>query len=443
MFDEALQYLSSLGHETLAIKLGLATTEKLLEALCNPQLSFPAVQLAGTNGKGSTAVMLEAIVRAAGIKTGLYTSPHLLHITERIRINGQEISREEFARLTMQVRLSAQRLLDEGSLETLPTFFEHLTAIALLAFSEATVQLAILETGLGGRLDATTCASAEIVAITPIALDHQEYLGETLGEIAAEKAAIIRPGVSAALIAPQEPEALASILRRCADCGVTPRLHACEVKMLGADKGGRVRATFQTAEAEYENVLLGLRGRHQTTNAALAIALAEVLRARGFSIPSEAIIAGLETSIHPGRLELYDSEPAILFDGAHNVAGALALRAFLDEFTKAPLTLLFGAMRDKDLAGIAAILFPAARHLILTEPSNPRAATLETLARLVPDGFDSSRITLVPDAHEALSAARAQTPSGGIICVTGSLYLIGEVQRNPHSAIGRHFYGYT
>jgi dihydrofolate synthase/folylpolyglutamate synthase len=429
MFDEALQYLLSLGHETLAIRLGLTNTERLLVALGNPQRSFPAVQIAGTNGKGSTAVMLEAVVCAAGIKTGLYTSPHLVHITERIRINEQEISREDFARLTEKVRASAQGLLDEGRLETLPTFFEHLTAIALLAFSEANVQLAILETGLGGRLDATTAAQAEIVAITPIALDHQEYLGETLGEIAAEKAAIIRPGVSA-VVAPQSPEALDRILKRCADCGVAPRLHACKVKVLGADKGGRVRATFQTAEAIYENVLLGLRGRHQTTNAALAIALAEALRARGFSIPPEAIITGLETSVHPGRLELRcDTEPAILFDGAHNAAGALSLRDFLDEFTKGPITLLFGAMRDKDLAQMAATLFPIAQHLVLTELSNPRAATLETLARLVPHGFDSSRITLAPSALEALSAARAQTPARGIICVTGSLYLIGEVQR--------------
>jgi dihydrofolate synthase/folylpolyglutamate synthase len=429
-FDEALQYLSSLGHETLNIKLGLTNTERLLEALGNPQRFFPSVQIAGTNGKGSTAVMLEAIARAAGIKTGLYTSPHLIHITERIRVNGQEISRADFARLTTLVRSNAQGLVDEGRLETLPTLFEHLTAIALLAFSQASVQLAILETGLGGRLDATTCAQAEIVALTSIALDHQEYLGETLGEIAAEKAAIIRPGIRAAVVAPQAPEALAPILKRCAVSGVVPRLHACEVKVLGADKGGRVRATFQTAEAVYENVLLGLRGRHQTTNAALAIELAEALRGRGFSVPPEAIVAGLETSTHPGRLELRDGQPAILFDGAHNAAGALALRDFLDEFTKAPRTLLFGAMRDKDLAGIAAILFPVAQHLVLTEPSNPRAATIETLARLVPEGFDSSRITFVPDAHDALWAARAQTPSDGIICVAGSLYLIGEVQRS-------------
>jgi dihydrofolate synthase/folylpolyglutamate synthase len=426
-FDEALQYLLSLGHETLAIKLGLTNTERLLEALGRPQTSFPSVQIAGTNGKGSTAVMLEAIASAAGINAGLYTSPHLTSITERIRIDGREITREDFARLTMKVRESAQALLSEGSLETLPTFFEHVTAIALLAFSEARVQLAILETGLGGRLDATTTAGAEIVAITPIALDHQEYLGETLREIAVEKAAIIRPGVCA-IVAPQAPDTLDVILKRCADCKVAPRFDECKTTMLGADETGRVRATFETREGRYENVLLGLRGRHQMTNAAVAIALAEALRERGFSLPPEAIIAGLESSTHPGRLELRDGQPAILFDGAHNVAGARALRDFLDEFIKGHITLVFGAMRDKDLNEIAATLFPVAQHLIFTQPSNPRAATLETLSRLVPHGFDSSRITLAPTILEAISAARAQTPPRGIICVTGSLYLIGEVQ---------------
>jgi dihydrofolate synthase / folylpolyglutamate synthase len=429
MFDAALQYLLSLGHETLAIKLGLTNTERLLEALNNPQTSFPSVQIAGTNGKGSTAVMLEAILQAAALKTGLYTSPHLKSITERVRLNNQEISREDFARLTTRVRSMAQSLVTEGVLETLPTFFEHLTVIAFAAFEEAHVQLAILETGIGGRLDATTTAQAETVAITPIALDHQEYLGETLIEIAAEKAAIIRPGVTA-IVAPQEREALDVILERCAACGVIPRLGEYRVELLGADDVGRVRATFETKEDCYENVHLALRGRHQITNASLAIALAEALRERGFYLPRAAIIEGLESAQHAGRLELRRTAGTsdILFDGAHNPAGARALRDFLDEFVQAPITLLFGAMRDKDLALMTATLFPVAQRLILTAPANPRAATLETLARLVPQGFDSSRITLAPSAIEALHAARRETPSDGIICVTGSLYLIGEVQ---------------
>jgi dihydrofolate synthase/folylpolyglutamate synthase len=427
LFDDALRYLLSLGHETLAIKLGLRNTLQLLEALDQPQRAFPKVQIAGTNGKGSTAAMLDAICRAAGIETGLYTSPHLINITERIRIEGREITPEEFARLTSRVRAVAQSLCEAGTLDALPTFFEQVTAIALLAFSEAQVQLGILETGLGGRLDATTAALAEVVAITPVALDHQEYLGHTLSEIAAEKAAIIRPGV-AALIAPQPYEALAVMLRRCEACGVTPRLTGSEASVVGADSLGRLRVTFKTEQDQYANVLLGLRGRHQVTNAVLAVELAEVLRERGFNIGRREIIEGLKTAQHAGRLEMRPGPPAILFDGAHNVAGARALRDYLDEFARQPLTLVFGAMRDKDVAEIADILFPAARRLVLTSPANPRAATVETLARAVPFNFDSSKITLAPDALRALRAAREQTPEDGLICITGSLYLVGEMQ---------------
>src|SRR6266576_1306215 len=221
-FDEALSYLLSLGHETLTIKLGLRNTETLLTALADPHKEFPSVQIAGTNGKGSTAVMLDSICRAAGIRAGLFTSPHLISITERIKIAGEQVSETDFARLTAQVKTTAEELIKQGGLETLPTFFEHVTAIALLAFREAKVELAILETGLGGRLDSTTAAGADIGAITPIAMDHEEYLGNTLAEIAAEKAAIIRPGVTA-IVAPQSKEAREVIIRQGETVGVEPR----------------------------------------------------------------------------------------------------------------------------------------------------------------------------------------------------------------------------
>src|SRR5918993_2132843 len=233
-FDEAVKYLLSLGHETLAMKLGLRNVELLLAALGSPQGSFPAVQIAGTNGKGSTAAMLDAVCRAASLRAGLYTSPHLVSVTERVRVAGRDITREEFARQTAAVRGAALGL--RAQLGALPTFFEHLTAVALAAFREARVELAILETGLGGRLDATTAARAATVAVTPVALDHQEYLGRTLAEIAAEKAAIIRPGTRA-VVAPQEPEVKEVILRRCRECDVEPRFAAedTEVEEAGAD----------------------------------------------------------------------------------------------------------------------------------------------------------------------------------------------------------------
>src|SRR3954462_11606142 len=206
-FDQALAYLLSLGHETLTIKLGLRNTETLLAALRNPERSYRAVQIAGTNGKGSTAAFLDSMCRAASIRTGLFTSPHLVSITERIIVNGEPICENEFARLTAVVKEASEQLVARGGLQTLPTFFEQVTATALLAFAKANVALAILETGLGGRLDSTTAARASTLAITSIAMDHQEYLGSTLAEIAAEKAAIIHSGATVT-VAPQDTDAL-------------------------------------------------------------------------------------------------------------------------------------------------------------------------------------------------------------------------------------------
>lgn len=427
-FQEALSYLISLGHETLTIKLGLKNTEILLEALGNPHEAFPAVQIAGTNGKGSTAVMLGSICRTAGLRTGLFTSPHLISITERIKINGEHLSEQEFARFTDEVRTTAERLVEAGKLDTLPTFFEHVTAIALLAFREAKVELAILETGLGGRLDSTTAAQADVVALTPIAIDHEEYLGQTLAQIASEKAAIIRPGLSV-VVAPQPAEAGEIVLRRCEEVGVLPRLvnHA---QFIQAMSDGRCRVTFETPYDIYENVLIGLRGRHQVDNASVAVALAETLHGRGFEIPREAIIRGFESANHPGRLELWPGEPPILFDGAHNPAAALALRSYLDEFVTQPITMLFGAMRDKRLAEMATILFPKARDLILTEFDNPRAASIAKLKTAVSTDSKPARLHHTNSIRAALRLAESITRrrSNGLILITGSLYLVGAAQ---------------
>lgn len=430
-FDEAVQYLLSLGHETTAMKLGLRQVTLLLDALGAPHKAYPAVQIAGTNGKGSVAAMLDSICRAAPLRAGLYTSPHLVSVTERVRVAGRDITREEFARLIAVVREAALSL--RGELGALPTFFEQVTAAALVAFREARVELAILETGLGGRLDATTAAEAATVAVTSVALDHQEHLGPTLRDIAAEKAAIIRPGVRAAVVAAQgDADALEIILARCRACGVEPRradFVARDATIAGATPDGRLVVTFRTAEDVYENVRLALRGHHQLANAAAAVALAESLREQGFAgLTRAAIVEGLEGAEHPGRLELVAGRPALLFDGAHNAAGALALRGYLDEFVRRPVTLVFGAMRDKELAEIASALFPAADRLVLTRVDSPRAAGPESLSGLVPRGFDPSRVRLADSAADALRAAFDATPPDGLVCVTGSLYLIGAVK---------------
>jgi dihydrofolate synthase/folylpolyglutamate synthase len=427
-FDEAVKYLLGLGHETLAVKLDLASVRRLLFALSDPERSFPSVQIAGTNGKGSTAAMLDAVCRAARIKTGLYTSPHLVSVTERVGIGGREISREEFARHASAVRDAALALRDESG--ALPSFFEQVTATALCAFRDARVELAILETGLGGRLDATTAARASLVAVTPVALDHQEYLGETLAEIAAEKAAIIRAGVEAIISPAQAPDALAVILARCRETNVAPRFATGEISVEGTTADGRLRATFRTDEDAYQDVTLALRGRHQLANASTAIALAEALRARGFKqITRASVVEGLSTAEHPGRLELVATDPPLLLDGAHNPAGARALKDYLAEFVAQPVTMIFGAMRDKDLTGVAAALFPAAENLILTPIDNPRAAAPDALRASVHASHVPAKIFLANSSADALRLAREVTPRGGLVCVTGSLYLVGEVKR--------------
>ncbi len=419
-FDEAVQYLLSLGHETLAIKLGLRNTELLFNALDNPERAFPSVQIAGTNGKGSTAAMLDSICRAAGIKCGLYTSPHLVSITERIRINGNEITHEDFAACATVVRDASEQL------EALPTFFEQVTAIALLAFRNAGIELAILETGLGGRLDSTTAANARIVAITPIAMDHEEYLGSTLESIAAEKGAIIRPGVEA-VIAKQPRAALEVLLRRCEETGVRPTVVRDTHTIDEILTDGRFCVTFATAMESYLRVWLGLRGEHQIENAAVAIHLAELMRAEGFEIPHSAIVNGLETTRHAGRLERIPHEPAFLIDGAHNPAGAQSLRDYLDEFAQRPLTLVFGAMHDKRLDDIGEILFPIVDLLILTTTENPRSASVEMLEP-VAHRFAKGNIVKTESSAQALRIATEMTPSHGLICIAGSLYLIGEMR---------------
>jgi len=427
-FDQTVDYLLRLGHETLTIKLGLKNTELLLEALGNPERTFASVQIAGTNGKGSTAVVLDSICRQAGIKTGLFTSPHLVSITERIKIDGVDIEPAEFARHATEVRDAADALLSSGKTDALPTFFEQVTAIAFLAFRRAQIDLAILETGLGGRLDSTSVARAETVGITQIALDHEEYLGGTIDSIAREKAAIIRPGSSVVIADNQTTEALDVIKRECERQVVTPKLGACRTVIEQTTADGRFCVTFETELSHYEKIWLGLRGRHQIDNVAVAIQLAESLSGRGFSIPWSAICDGVSAASHPARLELISEKPPFLLDGAHNPAGARSLRAYLDAFAARPLTLVFGAMRDKRLSEIAEILLPAADHVILTPVDNPRAAPVELLREIAEQHLSSKQITVASSSTAALAAAIASTSQDGMICVTGSLYLIGETR---------------
>ena len=451
-FAESLSYLLSLGNEVLAMKLGLDSTEKLLAALGNPQNNFLKIQIAGTNGKGSTCAFLEAVCLRAGIKTGLNTSPHLISITERIRINGEEIGEKDFARHAARIRKISERLVETGELETVPTFFEQMTAIAVSAFAEAKIELAILETGLGGRFDSVTATRAEIAAITPVDYDHQKILGDTLAEIASEKAAIIRETTRKVVLAQQKPEAAKVILEACEKFNVEPKISDFPFQIVEREKSANRRGgsggtailnsesvisgdaslisvNFQTEKDEYQNVRLSLRGKHQIENARVAVLLAEALQ-DDFKISTADIIEGLQTATHKGRLEFYKG---ILFDGAHNAAGAKALAEYFDEFIHQPVTLIFGAVRDKDLSEIAKLLFPRAAILILTAPDNPRAVDAvnlyEDLKEILREVIDTDKVFIAENVGSAVCLAGDLTGDGGLICVTGSLYLVGEAQK--------------
>lgn len=425
-YSESLSYLYSLGHEVLAAKFGLDTIRLLLEKLDHPEDSFKSLIVAGTNGKGSVAAMIEAITRAAGHRSALYTSPHLVRIQERMRADGREISADEFARLATVVRRAAEALVAEGKLETLPSYFEQVTAIGMMFFREAGASPVILEVGLGGRLDATNGVDSILAVVTSIDYDHQNILGSHISEIAAEKAAVIKQGMRVVIGRQRHEIASEVLMRRCIEMKALP-VFANEAATVSAAEFGRVAFDYESAQSNYSKIILGLRGRHQVENAAAAIEAAEILTELGFKIPREAIIRGLREVNWPGRLELIEDRPKILLDGAHNPAGAQILRAFLDEFCREPITLIFGAMGDKDVDRMAKALFSAARTIVLTRVVDRRAAT--TVRTGKPALRAGQNVIFTETVRQALSWARSVTPPDGLICVAGSLHLVGEVKQ--------------
>jgi dihydrofolate synthase/folylpolyglutamate synthase len=384
----------------LGVELGLPRVRGALAALGDPQRRFAAVQLAGTNGKGSTAAMTEAVLRAAGVRTGLYTSPHLCRFTERIRVAGAEADGDRLAALDARVAATGVPL----------TYFEIATALAFLTFAEEGVELAVLETGLGGRLDAVTTCEPLATAVTSIGVDHADYLGGTLREIAREKAGVIKPGVPH-LIGALPPEADDEMERAAAAVGA-PLLRA------GRDFG---RDSFA------HDVAPALAGAHQADNAALAVALAARAwaRLRPGSLPAEAVRAGLQGVRWPGRLERVTSD--VLLDCAHNVEGARALAAALPPLAAGrPVALLTSIVRDKDAAGILAALAPAVGVVVATQSGNPRSIPAADLAELA--GPLGLKTQVSPDPLVALNLARRFVGHGGLVVITGSIFLVGELR---------------
>jgi dihydrofolate synthase/folylpolyglutamate synthase len=437
-YQRAVEHLLALGHELgTNRKFDLDHMRVLADALGHPERRFASILIAGTNGKGSTAATLASIF-TAGHRTGLYTSPHLRCINERIRVNGEQISDPEFAEIHERVEKIAAELVAQGKLPHLPSFFETLTAMAFEYFASAGVEIAVLEVGMGGRLDATNIVDPCISVITDVALDHQQFLGNTIGEIAAEKAGIIRKN-GVVVMLPQHPEAndvLGNIALERNARAVSGVEYVPDVSPAGnaATNSEGHPERVEGSAFPYSLTVLGqeitvaspLIGRHQFRNTALAIAAAVEINNCGFEVTATHIEQGIRKTQWPGRLQLIPGMPRILLDVAHNPAGAWALRSALSTyFEDVPLTFIFGAMRDKAIAEMAQILFPLAERVIATRPDNPRAAEPAEIAEMA--ASTGTEITCESVVGAALAKARAATPANGMIVVTGSIYLVGAV----------------
>ena len=433
----------ALGHELAQMpshKFDLEHMRVLLQGMDHPERRFPSVLIAGTNGKGSTAAMLASILGASGIKTGLYTSPHLVRINERIRVNGKEISDDDFAFLQGEVDGVAERMVERGELPWHPSFFEMMTAIAFEHFAKEKVDLAVLEVGMGGRLDATNVIEPRLSVITDISLDHQKFLGNTVGEIAREKVGIIRPG-GVVVTLPQQPEAndvigntiLELEARAVNAVPYVPPVSPGSAQYLApstepGNPGYVYRYPLQVMGEEIL-VEMPLVGRHQLRNVALAIASAVELNQQKFaSITPASIECGIRETRWPGRFQVIQARPGwaeTVIDVAHNPAGAWALRSALSErYEDRRLIFVFGAMRDKAISEMAEILFPLAERVIATRPDNPRAASPEEIQEAA--ARTGAVIERVEDVQRAVERARELSGDGTVIVITGSIYLAGE-----------------
>jgi len=463
-YKTAIARMYALGHELAnapSHKFDLAHMRVLLGALNHPERKFPGVLIAGTNGKGSTAATLASILRASGVRTGLYTSPHLVRINERIRISGDEISDDDFALLHDVVDRTAERLVEEGELPWHPSFFEMLTAIAFEYFAQNKVEIAVLEVGMGGRLDATNVIEPRVSVITDISLDHQKFLGNTVAEIAREKAGIIRPG-GVVVTLPQQPQANDVIGNTILELGaqavsavpymppVSPAsehylvrtgekpfiAEIAEEHAEGAEKSNRKAGVFLSRyplQVMGQQILVEtpLAGRHQLRNIALAIATAEVLSHQGFAITPQTMERGIRETRWPGRFQVKPAEggaPEYVFDVAHNPAGAWALRSTLSAcYEDRPLIFIFGAMRDKAIGQMAEILFPLALRVIATRADNPRSATPDEIREAA--AHTATDIQDAMDVASALGRARSLAGPQAVVVVTGSIYIVGEAMR--------------
>jgi len=434
-YAAAVRYLLSLGRElaastqAAAAKFDLEIITVLAERLGRPDRAYPSAHIAGTNGKGSTAAFLESIVRQAGLRTGLNTSPHLEKINERIRINGKEINDELLAETFTRIQVLIEELLAAGKLRAHPTYFECVTAMAFESFARERVEFGVFEVGLGGRLDATNILSPAVTIITRIDFDHENFLGHSLKEIASEKAGILKPGVPLVL-AEQHPEAREVILTRAESLG-SPVVEPAQLFRVDRESMeiGRVFARIiEVDSGKSFEISPSLPGRFQLQNALNALAAARLLQDRGFRIPDEALINGIANTMWPGRLEKLQSAPDVYVDGAHNPGAARELAHFLQQnFQGRKIWLLYAALRDKAVDEVAGLLFPHAAEVVFTAPRTARAVSAGQLAEIA--GHHASRFSVIPDAERAFEHALAEAAPEDAIFITGSLYLVGQLRQ--------------
>lgn len=415
----------------------LVRIASVVELLGDPQRAYPVIHVTGTNGKTSTARMIESLLRAFGLRTGLFTSPHLVDPRERIRFDGEPISIERFTQTWDDIRpyvelVDARSVADGG---TPLSFFEAMTAIAFAAFADAPVDVAIVEVGMGGEWDATNVADGRIAVVTPIGLDHVDYLGDTLEAIATEKAGIIKP-LAQAVLARQEPGVSQVLLDRCGDVDAVPIREGMEFAVIERDiaVGGQLLA-LQAQQGTIDNVFIPLFGDHQAQNAAVALAAAEAFLAGASGLDPETVREGFLAVTSPGRLEVLRRSPTVIADAAHNPHGARALaRALQDSFDFATLVGVVGILADKDAQGVLIALEEALDSIVVTAPASARAMPAEELAGLAAEIFGEDRVwiehSLVDAIDRATTLAEEVNDFGGAgVLVTGSVVLVGEAVR--------------
>lgn len=421
-YEQALDYLASLN--TFGINLGLSRINKLLDLMQHPERRFKSIHVTGTNGKGSTTAMLSAIFKASGIKAGMYTSPHLSEYTERIVVDSNEISKNEFAQALLHTKAFVEQMANEGFEH--PTEFEVLTAAAFYYFAAAGVEYAVIEVGLGGLLDSTNVIMPELAVITNVTLDHTDKCGTTIGEIARHKAGIIKEGIP--VVTGAKGEALAVIRETCGQ-------KQAPLYVLGQDFDGklqRIKERTQLVEVcvannkQVFNLVSGLLGFHQVENSALAVMVMAVLMEKDSRITAESIKCGAGAARWPARFEIFPGQPVVILDGAHNPAGAKVLRENLARFfPDKEFVFVLGILRDKDADGILSVLISPEDQVVAVRPVSDRALEPEELALKI----KAKHVVAVPDIRDGIAKARQLAKNNGVVCIAGSLYLAGAARQ--------------